>query len=461
MKRLFFTLGFCLMVSALLAQGIVGDWSGVLDANGAKLRIIFHITKIGDTYKSTMDSPDQRAVGLPVGATTLVGNNVSINASQYGINYKGTYLPDSNKINGSFQGGGKEIQFNLIWSKSIAIVRPQEPKDFPYKREEVAFENIKAGVRLAGTLTVPADGKITKIVILINGSGPHDRNEELMNHRPFLVWSDWLTRHGIAVLRYDDRGVGKSTGDFNMATTADLANDVEAAMTYIQSRPDLKDLSIGLIGHSEGGLIAPMVASRNKSVKFIVMLAGPGVPDVDLMAKQTEDVARVAGAPEKTAQLAGQRNKVLYNVVVQNSTLSVAELKPLLDTAVYKAFRSEAPGISNAILAQTAQQYYVLLSPWSRYFFAANPADYLTKIKIPVLALDGTKDLQVNGEQNLAGIKASLEKAGNKHFEVVLLPDLNHLFQKATTGSVDEYSQITETVDPIALEKVSGWINKL
>ena len=446
------------------AQGITGDWYGNLIVKGTALPLVFHIARWGDTYTTTWDSPQQGARGLSTDQTTVTGNQLTIQASKYGITYSGVYLPDSNKIQGTFKQGAGTLPLVLSHNNTSAVIpatRPQDPKDFPYKREEVSFVNPKGGNKLAGTLTLPADGKATKIVVLITGSGPQNRDEELLGHRPFLVWSDWLTRHGIAVLRYDDRGIGQSTGIFAAATSADFADDAEAAVSYIQSRPDLKNLSIGLMGHSEGGLIAPMVASRNKAVKFIILLAGPGVPIIDLMTKQTEDQTRVSGAPEAIVKMAADRNHTLYSVVVDNPTLTTAQLKPVVDSAVYKEFRAEQPTISNQALQQTAAAYQTLLTPWMRYFLAVKPADYLTKVKCPVLALDGSKDMQVDATSNLAGIKASLEKAGNRHFETLLLPDLNHLMQKATTGSLAEYSQIEETVNPMVLNKVSEWINQL
>jgi alpha-beta hydrolase superfamily lysophospholipase len=460
MKRLVLIFGLMSLTASLFAQGITGDWYGALNVQGTQLPIVFLIVKNADVYTTTWDSPKQGAKGLATDKTTVTGNQLTIDASKFGIIYSANFLPDSNKINGTFKQGANNFPLNLSHNNA-PVIRPQDPKDFPYKQEDVAFDNAKGGDRLAGTLTMPSDGKASKIVVLITGSGPQNRNEELLDHRPFLVWSDWLTRHGIAVLRYDDRGIAKSTGSFATSTTADFADDAEAAVSYIQSRADLKNLSIGLMGHSEGGLIAPMVASRNKAVKFIVLLAGPGVPIVDLMTKQTEDQARVSGSSDALTSMSGERNNKLYNVIVRNPSLSTPQLKQVLDSAVYKAFRSENPAINNAALAEIAQAYATMLSPWYRYFIAANPTNYLTKVKCPVLALDGTKDMQVNAEANLAGIKASLEKGGNKHFEVVPMPDLNHLFQKAVTGSLAEYSQIQETVNPAALEKVTGWINQL
>jgi alpha/beta superfamily hydrolase len=446
------------------AQDITGDWYGAINAAGAKLHLVFHISQTGDVYATTFDSPDQHAKDLGTDKTSFTGNALTIEANKFGIKYTGTYKPDSSMINGTFTQGALNLPLILTRKQAEnnqgSIKRPQDPKDFPYKQEEVAFDDPKGGDRLAGTLRMPADGKLSKIVILITGSGPENRDEEIFNHRPFLVLSDWLTRHGIAVLRYDDRGVAKSTGNFNMATTADFADDAEAAVAYIQSRADLKNLSIGLMGHSEGGTIAPMVASRNKAVKFMVLLAGPGVTGMQLMLKQTAEMMN--GAPAAAIERGVDRNKKMYGLLIQNPTLSTAKLQQLIQATLYDDMRAHPGfGVDSTNIKTVIQAYAPLLSPWFRYVITINPADYLTKVKCPVLALDGTLDMQVNAEANLAGIKASLEKAGNKNFEIVALPGLNHLFQKATTGAVSEYEQIDETIDPVVLDKVTAWINKL
>ncbi|MDP9047596.1 MAG: alpha/beta hydrolase [Bacteroidota bacterium] len=468
MKKIIITLTFILLVCIAFAQGITGDWYGTLNIpGGATLHVVFHITKGGDTYTTTFDSPDQGAKGLATDKTTFTGNQLTIEATQFNFKYIGDYKPDSNKISGTFTQGGGSVPLTLTYGKPSAaigsLIRPQDPKDFPYKQEEVTFTNPRAGNILAGTLTMPSDGKASKIVVLITGSGPQNRNEEIIqfNHRPFLVWSDWLTRQGIAVLRYDDRGIAHSTGNFATATTADFADDAEAAVNYIRSRADLKNLKIGLMGHSEGGMVAPIVASRNKEIKFIILLAGPGVPIDHLMLKQVADQMRLGGAPPKAIERSSATNRKIYKLISQNPSLSSAQLKLQVDTLLYQELRTyPKTDLQNQSIDAIVKQSAVLTSPWYRYFIAFNPADFLTKVKCPVLALDGTLDMQVNSEDNLAAIKASLEKGGNKYFQTVSMPGLNHMFQKATTGSVPEYAQILETVDPAALEKVSAWINQ-
>ena len=356
-------------------------------------------------------------------------------------------------------------QSPTVEAKAADKTRPQDPKDFPYVQEEVQFTNPKAGDQLSGTLTMPSNGKATKIVVFITGSGAQNRNEEFpqFNHRPFLVLSDWLTRNGIAVLRYDDRGTAKSTGDFKTATSFDFADDAEAAVKYIKSRADLKGLSIGLLGHSEGGMIAPIVAGRNNDVKFMVLLAGPGIPIAKLMTQQTEDVARAGGGSDSIVSAAVQGNAAIYDMMNHNQNLSTAAMKIKLDSLLYQQFSTtRKAGIGNVpidgLVATTSAR---LISPWYRSFLVFNPQEYLDKVKCPTLAINGTNDKQVKAEPNLEAIRIGLTKAGNKHFDIVPLPGLNHMFQKAVTGSVQEYGELTETVNPAALTVVSNWINKL
>lgn len=466
MKKITFILMLLAAAFNLKAQDVTGDWYGAIKIAGAKLHLVFHINKSGDGYSTLMDSPDQGAKGLGTDKTTVDKNAITIEANKFGIKYTGTYKPNRSIIDGTFAQGA--INTPLILTHNTPKEqgkRPQDPTTFAYKQEEVIIPNTKAGNTLAGTLTIPSTGNVSKIVVLITGSGPQNRNEELqgMDHRPFLVLSDWLTRNGIAVLRYDDRGVGKSTGVFAAATTADFADDAEAAVKYLQSRPDLNKLSIGLIGHSEGGMIAPMVAARNNTVKFICLLAAPGVPMTELGVQQQKDQLRMAGTAEKAMKASTSMLQNVFNTIVDNPQLSNAALKAKVDTVLLGALSAFPPktfakeskqDMANRITTQ-------FLSAWYRYALSLKPAAYLTKIKCPVLAINGTLDIQVESVTNLAAIKASLQTAGNKNHEELALPGLNHLFQKAKTGSMNEYAEIEETFNPVALEKVSTWINGL
>jgi hypothetical protein len=328
-----------------------------------------------------------------------------------------------------------------------AARRPQDPvKPYPYREEEITFPNSVAAITLAGTVTLPQGKGPFPAVVLITGSGPQNRDEEIVGHRPFLVLSDYLTRRGLAVLRVDDRGTAKSGGDFSTATTADFATDVEAAVAYMKSRPDIG--RIGLIGHSEGGIIAPMVASRNPDIAFIVLLAGTAVPGSEIIPEQVKLLNMVAGkTPEQAAEAAAKERSVLRLVVTEKDP---AELKKKLHEILSPLMQQE----------QIDPTIESLTSPWFKYFLTYDPAPALRKVKCPVLALNGSLDRQVSPAQNLLAIRAALQQGGNRHFEAVEMPGLNHLFQTAKTGSPEEYQVIEETFSPAALEKIAGWIQQ-
>jgi uncharacterized protein len=305
------------------------------------------------------------------------------------------------------------------------------------------------GDTLAGTLTIPQGKGPFPAVLLITGSGPQDRDESLLGHKPFLVLSDWLTRKGIEVLRADDRGMGKSTGVFGTATTADFATDVEAGVAFLKTRPEVNAKKIGLIGHSEGGIIAPMVAARNPDVGCIVMLAGSGVPGDQILVEQRKLIAEAGGMSKEQAEKEALEERAVLALVVKEK--DSPELEKDLRAGLEKDVKEPELGA----------QVKVLTSPWFRYFLAYDPGPALKKVKCPVLALNGEKDLQVPPDLNLPTISKALTEGGNKNFEVVELPGLNHLFQTATTGSPTEYATIEETMSPVVLGKVSEWILKL
>jgi pimeloyl-ACP methyl ester carboxylesterase len=355
-----------------------------------------------------------------------------------------------NSIEGNWEQRGTSLPLALHRVKDKAELerkRPQNPtKPYPYREEEVSYENKIQNVTLAATLTIPQGKGPFTAVVLITGSGPQDRDESLMGHKPFLVLSDYLTRKGIAVLRADDRGTGKSTGDFNAATIADFATDTEAGISYLKTQPEINSHKIGLIGHSEGGIIAPMIAARNPDVAFIVMMAGSGVPGDQILPAQLEAIEEASGKSHEEAAKDAARERELIQLVETEKDPAV------LEKELKGKMTGEVPE------AQVAAQIKVFTSPWFRYFMTYDPATALRKVTCPVLAINGSKDKQVLPEQNLPAIRKALEQAGNKHFEVEELPGLNHLFQTATTGAPGEYAEIEETISPVALEKMAGWI---
>jgi hypothetical protein len=431
---------------------IDGAWMGTLDAGVMKLRIVFHITNTEDGLTATMDSPDQNAKGLPVTSVTRDGASLKMELKQIAGGFEGKISNDLTTVEGTWTQGGNALPLVLKRVKDAAELerrRPQNPvKPYPYREEEVSYANPVASITLAATLTIPPGKGPFPAVLLILGSGPHDRDEALMGHRPFWVLADYLTRHGIAVLRADDRGVGKSGGNFATGTTADFATDAEAGVAYLRERPEVDPHKIGLIGHSEGGIIAPMVAARNPNVAFIVMMAGSGVPGDQILVAQTRLIAEAAGqSPVEAEKNANEEREVL--ALVKNEKDSAA-----LESDLRKRLAGKGPE------AQVDAQIKALTSPWFRYFLAYDPAGALRKVQCPVLALNGEKDLQVPPTLNLPVIRQALEEGGNKHFETDELPGLNHLFQTARTGAPSEYAEIEETIAPVALEKIAGWILK-
>lgn len=448
---------------SLFAQDITGQWFGALKVQGTQLRLVFNITKTNNSLSSTMDSPDQGAKGIPTTTTSFENSVLKITLTSAKIEYEGK-LGSDNIIVGTFRQGGQSFPMNLSREKieKEKLKRPQEPsKPYPYYSEDITFENKLAGIKLAGTLTLPTKEGEYPVVILISGSGPQNRDEELLGHKPFLVLSDFLTKNGIAVLRYDDRGTALSTGDFNTATTADFATDVESAILYLKTRKEIIKNKIGLIGHSEGGLIAPMVASKSKDVAFIVLLAGTGIQGDQLLLLQKKLIEETAGLKDEDIQNGQSSNRKAFDIVINSKSLE--QIKSDL-TLYYKQKLKENPNIQKPegmndddfVKLQVKQ----IANPWMQYFIKYNPSPNLEKVKCPVLAINGEKDLQVPPKENLNAIKKALAKGRNKNVTIKELPNLNHLFQECKTGSPDEYATIEQTISPKALTEILSWIQQ-
>ena len=457
---------FCLMatmaIDAEQARGIEGIWEGKLQVSGSSLRIVFRITKTTEgNLTATMDSPDQGITGIPVDKVILKDNNLSIEIKAIAGIYEGIINQDYSKIEGDWKQTGASFPLLLQKvGKAVEISRPQEPKKpFPYIEQEVNYENSEAGIVLAGTLTMPAEEGLFPAVILISGSGPQDRNETVFGHRPFLVLADYLTRQGIAVLRVDDRGVGESTGDFSQATSKDFASDVLVGIEYLKSREEVNSRQIGLIGHSEGGLIAPMVAVQSPDVEFIVLMAGPGLPGEDILYMQNELISKAAGMSEEKIDRNRYYNERLYSLIKEeeNKGLLIEKATSIFDEYFAELTQEEKNQIGNRD-EYVDIQLQNMLSPWFKFFLTYDPRPTLSKVSCPVLAINGSKDLQVPPKENLEAIEEALIAGGNKNYLIKELSDLNHIFQTAETGSPDEYARIEETISPVTLELIGDWI---
>lgn len=345
-------------------------------------------------------------------------------------------------------------------SKSSVKTRPQVPvKPYPYLEEEVAFDSRQPRVRLAGTLTLPRGAGPFPAALLITGSGPQDRDESIMGHKPFLVLADYLTRRGIAVLRVDDRGVGQSTGSFNTSTSADFAEDAQAGVDFLRQRKEINPKQVGLIGHSEGGMIAPMIAARTDTVAFVVMLAGQGLTGAEVMDLQGQRMLKASGAsPEQIDRQRRVQAKLFAIVATEKDPQNLErQIRTAIDDEIAKLPDAEK-NQAGSLKAGIEGQIRMLKSPWLRIYIGHDPRSDLRKLTCPVLALIGSKDLQVDADANLREIEKALREGGNKNFTVKELPRLNHLFQRCETGSLAEYARIEETIAPSVLELIGDWI---
>lgn len=442
-----------------VVTGLDGIWNGKISLNGTDLRLVLRIRTTERGTAALLDSPDQLANGIPIQDLQHDGKAVRFKLPTGGQSYDGILSADEKTLSGTWTVAGQTgVPVSFTRADATAVPtppkRPQMPvAPFPYTSEDVAFDNPAAsGVHLEGTLTIPPGKGPFPAAILITGSGQQDRDETLMGHKPFLVIADYLSRRGIAVLRVDDRGIGKSTGEVAKATSADFATDSNAAFAYLRTRKDIQPKAIGFIGHSEGGMIGPIAMASNKDVAFLIMMAGPGTALDQLMLSQRRLIGATTGQSEAAINRAEPIMAALFKAIATGKTYEegLAAGRAILTPDAMVALGAPANTDPQLILAQVG-------SPWFRYFLRYDPAPNLRAIKVPVLALNGSLDRQVPSKENLAAIKAAMKD--NKDVTVVELPGLNHLFQTAKTGGVGEYDQIEETVAPVALEQMANWIN--
>jgi uncharacterized protein len=400
---------------------------------------------------------------LPIDTITAEAGVVRFESRALSLSYEGKLKDDGSEIVGTLkQGPGTfPVTFKRT-EKAPTLGRPQDPKKpYPYAEEEVTYENTTDKVKLAGTLTLPPSKEPVPAVVLITGSGGQDRNETILGHRPFLVLADHLTRNGIAVLRVDDRGIGGSAPGSPNATSENYAEDVLAGVAFLKGRKEVNSRQIGLIGHSEGGMIAPIAAVRSKDVAFIVMMAGMGQTGTDAVLLQGDLLQKASGSDPEMIVMVRKAFEQIFAILKTEKDNTAAETKIRESVASQMATMTEAQKKAFApVLGTINNQMKMYVSDWFRYFLLFDPAPTLAKVRVPVLALVGEKDLQVPPKENLALIEAALKKGGNKNYTIALMPGLNHLFQTAKTGLPGEYSTIEETISPTALQTISDWILK-
>ena len=414
MKKIISLVLAMMIMTVSFAQDIYGSWNGSLNAGNQSLEIIFHFTHNNNTMDCYMDVPAQSLKHVHIQIVKLTETQIELKSSFLSASFKGEIM-SPNLIKGTWSQPGTVLPLELKPGSGKKINRPQEPKEpFEYQFKEIAFQNKKDNVWFGATLTYPVNYKPENdypVVLMVSGSGQENRDEEIYSHKPFLVLADYLARHGIASLRYDDRGIGKSTGAPWLCTTEDFTEDAKAGIEHLKK--NYRFDKIGVIGHSEGGTIAFKLAAK-QDVDFIVSMAGTALKGDTLMVEQMNAMNKMAGLP---------------------ANLTIVHVKKILES----------------------QSQF---TPWMNYFFEYNPATTISTVNIPVMAINGSKDFQVNSKSNL-GLMRKLLKNKNAKNLIKEYSDLNHLFQHCHTGSPNEYFENEETLSPEIMKDIADWINSL
>lgn len=455
-------------------QKITGNWEGKIVAGGTTIPIVFHFySDSTGRILGKWDSPSQNALDLPCGEVRATGDSLVVLLPVISGSYSGNFA-GADSITGEWDQKGIRMPLNLARQSGGGSYtlpkRPQTPHPpFPYISDSVVYRNSDSTIRYGATFTRPKGqpGDQYPVVLMITGSGKQDRDETIFDHHPFAVIADYLARRGIAALRVDDRGMGQTTGDFDTSSSLDFAGDVEAGIRYLLSRSDVDPAHIGLLGHSEGGLIAPMVASGDPRVAFLVLLAAPGIPGMDVINFQNGVALKNAGLPDSVVQ----KFLVLHDALV-NAAVSATGPGPFREQVpgIYQSWKKDQSagtlkdlihGSDESVIKNLQAKYYVFHSKWWRFFLFHDPSGDLEKLDIPVLALNGSRDIQVDPQVNLDAIRAALKKSRSKNYKTIELPGLNHLFQHCTTCTLDEYGKLEETIAPEVLRTVSDWISSV
>ena len=443
------------MLISFFAQSqtsVDGDWTGKLSFGGNSLDLNFMIYQDQGQYYSSLSVPAQSLMDYQSSQTTLVDSLLTIEIEPLGIRYQGQWKK-TDTIVGNFVQNGMSLKLNLIRGNT-KLKRPQEPlPPYPYKVEQITFENTSAGIQLSGTLSLPNKEGNHPAVILISGSGPQDRNSYIMGHKPFLLLAHELTQQGIAVLRFDERGVGRSEGDFRKASLDDFIEDVRSGFKYLKNRDEIDTENIGLLGHSLGGILAPQLATT-EDVAFLVLLAAPGVNGNRLMLKQRADFLELRGMTATQIEKSNEMYSATYDYILSTDAVGKELEAELME--FYKDNYADVM-MEKEVLALVEQ----LTTNELLGLIRNRPSSYLSMVKCPVLAIGGTRDFQVSSSENLEALKLGLENGGNTQVEVHEFEGLNHLLQESDTGDISEYGVIEQTMSPEVLELIKGWLEDL
>ncbi|WP_447640453.1 MULTISPECIES: alpha/beta hydrolase family protein [Chitinophagaceae] len=446
---------FYLLVNA---QFPIGNWRGQLQVGESALSLIFHVTSQNAVFKATMDSPNQSATDIRMDSVWVKSDSLFVVYKAADILYKGQYTTTSDSINGTFSQRGIVLALKLGRLKNVETValtdRPQTPPyDVDYYTEEVEIPNKDAHISLVGTLTLPLKKTKPSCIILVSGSGPQNRDEEILGHKPFWVLADFLTKNGYAVLRYDDRGIAKSKGNYENATMHDFASDAYAVVEYLKTRNDIG--SIGMAGHSEGGAIVQEIAAEHpKDIAYIVLLAAPALRGDSLMLLQKQAFESKLGIPKIQIAQGLQTFRGAYNIILDNPLWSHG--MPKVKSYFFDILKKMNPNTSDKNVVFQQEQLTKAFTPEFYSIIRFDPVQYLPKISCPILALNGSKDIQVLPTENLSAIRALTQQ--NRRTTIKEFDGLNHLFQEAQTGLPNEYGKITQTFSPLAMNYILDWL---
>jgi alpha/beta superfamily hydrolase len=451
MKSVYTFLTVLIFLQVSFSQDVVGNWTGELNFQGNSLDLNFQVYKNENGYKSSLSVPAQSLSDFKSTSTSFVDSLLSIELKPLGIRYQGKWST-TDTIVGNFVQNGLSLKLNLIRGNT-KLNRPQEPMPpYDYYEEEIKFRNETDSIHLSGTLTLPDKKGNFPAVILISGSGPQDRNSYIMGHKPFLLLAHELTQSGVAVLRFDERGVGQSEGEFQEASLDDLIADVKSAFDYLKKRPEVDSKKIGLLGHSLGGILAPRLATKEE-ISFLVLLAAPGIDGNKMMLKQRADFLKLRGLNDTQVEKSNEMLSTTYDFILSTE----AEGQQMKDElSVFFADNYADVMMEKELMAMAEQ----LSSRELLGILRNKPSTYLSLVNCPVLAIGGSKDFQVSSKENLEAIELELKKGGNQHVEIKEFEGLNHLLQESETGDISEYGVIEQTMSPEVLEHVKEWIKR-
>ena len=437
-------------------QSLAGYWNGKIKAGSMSFTFSIRLWIDDGSLRGSLDSPEQDLKNIPVDEIIINNDSIKLNIKAIQRKYHAAIDRKNYVMHGIYiREGQVNFPLELNKSESAAVLkRPQMPvKPYPYLEEEIVFTNDNDGIEISGTLTIPEGEGVFPAVILISGSGAQDRDESAFGHKPFLVIADYLTRNGISVLRYDDRGAGKSKGDHLKATTEISSEDVISALRFLQSRKEIAGTKIGLIGHSEGSIIAAIAAGKNPDIAYIVLLGAPGLGIEENLYLQNTLIRRADGMNEDIIEQYNNIQRNIFSIIKEEPDDSVAFEKL---RAAYTLNRYQL--LSNEQKSSIDETIKSRLTPYFRDIIKCEPAEFLKKVQCPVLALSGEYDLQAPPRQNLPEIERALKSGNNNNYKLIELPEINHMMQTSRKGTISEYSEIEETVSPEVLNCISEWI---